>query len=290
MARRGERRRSRPGSGRRRSDRRRLEDRRAYFILGLAAVAIALVGSLLWASRSPALDPETGCGRGSLVPEQHTVVLIDQTDPLTIRQIDYVKTLILLEYQRLRPQGKLTIRNIFEDPDSNVREFTRCRVRRGSEVSAITNNPDKIEADFRRIAGDPLNNYLDALARAQTADASPILETVDSVLDGADFGRNVDARRLVIVSDLAQHSELVSHYEEPGVFPVSARARQVLSREMDDVEVRAHYVRRPQLARVQTSGHRRFWTDWFRQAGADVELGWGLQMAEAEGGSELSGR
>ena len=46
-------------------------------------------------------------------------------------------------------------------------------------------------------------------------------------------------------------------------------------------QVRVHYVRRPELVRLQTQSHRDFWVRWFEQAGADVQLGWGLQMVDA---------
>jgi hypothetical protein len=267
------------------SERRRAEDRRAFVILGLTLLAIGAVGALLYASRTPAVDEATGCGRGDLTPPAHTVVLIDQTDRLTRTQINYVKVLIQSEYQRLSPQAKLTVRPISSDPDRGVREFARCRVRRGTEVSGVTNNPDMIEDAFRRIVGDALNDYLNDLEDAPTAEASPIVETVAAVADAADFGRNVRERRLVIVSDMAQHSPALNQYAEPGSYAVTPEVRQVFGRELEGVAVRIHYVRRPELARLQTRSHRDFWTDWFRSEGADVQLGWGLQMVDPREGA-----
>ena len=267
------------------SDRRRTEDRRAFIILGLALSAVGAVGALLYVSRAPALDEATGCGRGSITPPAHTVVLIDQTDRLSRTQINYVKVLIQSEYQRLSPQAKLTVRSISSDPDRDVREFARCRVRRGTEVSGVTDNPDMIEDAFKRIVGDALNKYLNDLQSAPTAEASPIIETVAAVADSADFGRNVAERRLVIVSDMAQHSPALNQYADPGTYSVSPEARRVFGRELEGVDVRVHYVIRPSLARLQTESHRDFWRDWFRSEGADVRLGWGLDMVDAgEGG------
>jgi hypothetical protein len=267
------------------SERRSKEDRRAFAILGFASLTVAAVGVLLYLGRSPALDETTGCGRGDLTPPSHTVVLIDQTDRLTRGQINYVKVLIQSEYQRLQPQAKMTVRSISSDPDTDVREFARCRVRRGSEVAGVTTNPEMIEESFRRIVGDSLNEYLNDLAGASTADSSPIVETVAAVADAADFGPNVGERRLVIVSDMAQHSPGLNQYAEPGTYSVSGDVRSVFGRELEGVQVRIHYVRRPELARLQTPSHRAFWTEWFRRAGADVELGWGLQMVDARQGA-----
>jgi hypothetical protein len=194
------------------SEQRRTENRRAFAIFTLSLIAIAGIATVAFVSRAPALDEGNGCISGQLVPPAHTVVLVDQTDSLTQRQINYTKTLILLEYERLKPGERLTVRPIDEDPGSTDREFSRCRVRRGADVLGVGSTPEMIEADFRRIVGAPLNTYLDSLATVPTAEASPILETIASAVDSPDFGPNVATRRLVIVSDMAQHSEQVNQY------------------------------------------------------------------------------
>jgi hypothetical protein len=262
------------------SEQRRTENRRAFAIFTLSLIAIAGIATVAFVSRAPALDEGNGCISGQLVPPAHTVVLVDQTDSLTQRQINYTKTLILLEYERLKPGERLTVRPIDEDPGSTDREFSRCRVRRGSDVLGVGANPEMIEADFRRIVGDPLNSYLDGLANVPTAEASPILETIASAVDGPDFGSNVADRRLVIVSDMAQHSEQANHYGLSAEFPVSVQARDLLRRNLAGVEVRVHYVRRANLSDVQTPAHREFWRDWLEAGGADVDLDWGLQMVD----------
>lgn len=252
-------------------------------IFGLCGLVIVALIALGLATRTPAVDRATGCLSGRIAPDGHTLVLVDQTDALTPRQIIYVKSLILAEYEGLRTGDRLTVRALDADPNATGREWSRCRVRRGAEVSGVTNNPDLIEADFRRIVGDSLNGFLDALERQPQADASPILETVDSAFDAPDFGGNVGRRRLVIVSDLAQHSGVNDQYADDGDrFDVAQGTARALTRDMAGVDVRLHYVRRPPLVRLQTPDHRRFWTDWFRRQGADVEIGWGLQLAPAQ--------
>jgi hypothetical protein len=266
--------------GARDTARRRAENRRAAIIFALSVVAVGGLGAVAFVNRAPALDEGNGCVRGELVPPAHTMVLVDQTDSLGQRQIDYVKTLILLEYDRLKPGERLTVRPIDENPDSNAREFSRCRVRRGADVLGLGANPEMIEADFRRIVGNPLNNYLNSLADAPTAEASPILETIATAIDSPDFGENVAERRLIVVSDMAQHSPLADQYGQPESYDLSPEARDLLRRDLKAVAVRVHYVRRPSLLGLQNEAHRTFWRDWLKTEGADVELGWGLQMVD----------
>ena len=260
--------------------RRQAQTRRAVAILGASAAAIVGVGVLLAVNRSPPLDPDTGCIVGQAVPREHTVVLVDQTDPLTSHQIAYVKALILDEYQRLRPYGELTVRGVRADPDGGD-SFSRCRLRRGGEVSGLASNPDMIEATFKRTVGDALNRYLDGLHDVPSAARSPIIEAVDSAVDAADFGPTAKARRLVIVSDMAQNSPEVSEYRGPGSgLDPDAAARSELTRDLHGVAVRIHYVRRPELAAIQTAAQRDFWRAWLTSQGANVKLGWGLQLVD----------
>ena len=273
---RGPARRLRPSELRRQS-----QTRRALVILGVSALAVVGVGALAVANRSPPLDPDTGCIAGQQVPREHTVVLVDQTDPLTTHQIAYVKALILAEYQRLPTYGELTVRGVRADPDDAGNSFARCRLRRGGEVLGVTSNPDMIEAAFKRTVGDALNRYLNGLHDVPSASRSPIIEAVDSAADAPDFGPTVKSRRLVIVSDMAQNSPELSEYkgEGSGLDP-DAAVRSELTRDLKGVAVRIHYVRRPELAAIQTSAQRDFWRDWFAGQGANVKLGWGLQLVD----------
>ncbi len=261
--------------------RRQKQTRRAIAILGASAAAIVGVGVLLALNRSPPTDPDTGCIAGQAVPPEHTVVLVDQTDALTSHQIAYVKALILAEYQRLRPYGELTVRGVRADPDDAGNSFSRCRLRRGAEVMGVASNPDMIEAAFKRTVGDALNSYLNGLHDVPNAPRSPIIEAVDSAVDAPDFGPTTRDRRLVLVSDMAQNSRSVSEYAGPGSgLDPSASARSELTRDLHGVAVRIHYVHRPELAALQTAAQRDFWRQWFTGQGANVKLGWGLQLVD----------
>ena len=273
----------RPGQRRLRpSDlRRRKQTRRAVVILAVSAAAVIGVGGLLALTREPPLDPDTGCIAGRQLPPEHTVVLVDQTDPLTSTQVAYAKALILAEYQRLQPHGELTVRGVRSDPDDAGESFSRCRLRRGTEVLGVASNPDMIEAAFRRTVGDALNRYLNGLREVPSAPRSPIIEAVDSAVDAPDFAPTVHDRRLVILSDMAQNSKAISEYDGPGSgLDPSQAVREEAARDLKGVSVRIHYLHRPQLAAIQTSAQRDFWRDWFTSQGANVKLGWGLQLVD----------
>jgi hypothetical protein len=100
-------------------------------------------------------------------------------------------------------------------------------------------------------------------------------------VDAPDFGPTTRDRRLVLVSDMAQNSRSVSEYAGPGSgLDPSAAARSELTRDLHGVSVRIHYVHRPELAAIQTAAQRDFWRQWFVGQGANVKLGWGLQLVD----------
>ena len=274
----------RPGQRRLRpSDlRRRAQTRRAAVILGVSAAAVIGVGVLLALTREPPLDPQTGCIAGRPLPPEHTVVLVDQTDPLTSTQIAYAKALILAEYQRLAPHGELTVRGVRADPDDAAESFSRCRLRRGTEVMGVASNPDMIEAAFKRTVGDALERLSERPAgTVPSAPRSPIIEAVDSAMDAPDFAPTVHDRRLVILSDMAQNSSAISEYKGAGSgLDPSQAVRDAFTRDLKGVSVRIHYLRRPALEAIQTSAQRDFWRDWYVSQGANVKLGWGLQLVD----------
>ncbi len=173
------------------------------------------------------------------------------------------------------------MRGVRADPDDAGDSFSRCRLRRGAEVLGVASNPDMIEATFKRTVGDALNSYLNALHDVPSAPRSPIIEAVDSAVDAPDFGQTTRTRRLVLVSDMAQNSRSVSEYQGQGSgLDPSAAVRSELTRDLHGVSVRIHYVRRPEIAALQTPAQRDFWRAWFTGQGADVKLGWGLQLVD----------
>jgi hypothetical protein len=97
---------------------------------------------------------------------------------------------------------------------------------------------------------------------------SPLLETAVRELRQQDF-RYAKQRRLVLISDMVQHSDLFSQYKRGRP---KADDLADMNADMQGDEIRIHYIRRPSLHRIQTAAHRRFWTSYFTNAGAHVVL------------------
>lgn len=266
-----------------RSQRRRQEDRLAVGITAVAGIALAGIVAVMMSLDQPELDPVTGCQAGRIAPTAHTLVLVDQTDSFNANQLDYAKIAILAEYNRLRPGEMLSVVSVDSNPASRGADFSKCRLPQGAEVSDLIANPIEIEQTFQATVGKEMTAFIDGLRNRPQSSASPIMEVIAASLERADFSRGVDKRRLVLISDMAQASADVTHYNlppegTPATFSVREDIRQSLARDMRGVDVRVHYVRRPALRRMQSPGHACFWSTYLKDQGATVQIGWGLEM------------
>lgn len=269
---------------RQRSNRRRgpsRDDRNGLYMIGAAGAAIILVVILaMTLFREVKIDPRTGCPVDHKPPKAHTIILLDETDSLSRDDLAYAKSVIANEYYWLPVGGRLTVRNIVSDPDL-AEDIVVCRMLADTEVLGAGRNPKKVKQDFERIAGARLDELYTALRTAKPQAQSPIMEYVSNAVDRANFGANVKLRRLVLVSDAAQHSDLFSQYGERARSQPSKAAMAELERDLSNVQVRVHYILRRKLKAVQGEAHRRFWKDYLQAMGAtDVALGHGLLIGE----------
>lgn len=247
--------------------------------LAIAASALLLAGFIFVPKiiEPRAVNALTGCPLDNRAPEYHTIVLIDATDRLPASEIAYARSLIGTEYRWLPRYGKLTVRTITADSD-DAQEITICGMPESSTSAGTLDNDKIVKARFDKIAGARFTYLYGQLADAPLQQASPLLEAVSGLAERDDFHPGVDHRRLVILSDFAQHSVLASHYR--GRTALSEGARSQLATDLNGVEARLHYVRRRTLAVIQDEAHREFWLDYFRNAGARPALGHNLLIGE----------
>jgi hypothetical protein len=196
--------------------RKRSEARRAF--RNIAFVVVALVGVVLLYYKAilshRTLDETTLC---PATPDSVTVVLVDVTDPLNLPQKqDFLNQLDLLIGQVPR-YGKLVIAKV--DPVSDrllTPVITRCNPGSSNDVSEVTGNPAKLETTRREKFVAPIQEAFSQLTLASEAPRSPILESIQSI-NLTELQRGVAKgapRRLIVASDLLQHTTDISFYKE----------------------------------------------------------------------------
>jgi hypothetical protein len=259
------------------------ETRRALKFYAIVGVGAALLLLLAIVARPKPVDVATGCETDLLLPKAHTVLVIDQTDRFTPAQISYAKKALLYEYDRLHRYDLLTVRGVGDNADTPMRNFKLCRVQKRDEVYGIAVNEDQVAHRFETVAGKPMARYLDSLARVGEAETSPLVETLSNISREEDFGPGVSARRLVIISDMAQNSAKFSQYRDKGAKVALPSDLGVFRPDLKGAAVRVHYLLRPSLRRLQGSDHQAAWQDYFERAGAkDVKFGWGIGLGDAK--------
>lgn len=250
----------------------RAKRRARAFGIGIALGLGALMFGL-WQIRGESLDDQ-GCPRKS-GPSREIIVLLDTSDPLT-------------------PIHKAKLRSILDemtDPAASGRHET-LPVREGERVSFYRLRSASIpESPVEQICnpgGNPADRgWKDELvtggvitewrykqfeeaiedlfpeANGPPQPASPLLETIAVVTarhaPSRRANEDVKPAHLIIISDLLQHTKMLSHY---GSYPEPDSLPRALAADLSRVEVSLFRLERQKYAKHQTAKHFYWWTDW----------------------------
>lgn len=216
-----------------------------------------------------AIDELTLCPRdgasGSLA------ILLDLTDPLGATQSIALRA----KLDRMigaSPRGTLVaLGRVSDQPDQLGAAIAICRPMTGEEAGDIVRNSTQVEARYREAFTIPLQRELAAMLDATEASQSPIMEGLQALLGGV-AAMPVEAnapRRIVIVSDLLQHSAAMSFYrgDDWASFRASPDFAR-LARNLDDAEVTIIRVPRPGARIADATAVDDFWVRYLDAQGA----------------------
>jgi hypothetical protein len=245
--------------------------------LVLAVVLGTGIGTAWWklGRVSVATDTTTLC-RTDEPPPSVTAVLLDVTDglsPLERLQVEH-------EVERARKDmpvfGQLVLYTLGEAGHTDAAvQLVLCNPGDGSNMSALYQNPQHARERWERDFRDRLAEALASVATTDEAAQSPLMESVKAIALKTFGSPQLDRshKRLLVVSDLLQHSSLFSHYgaKSPTFEAFAASPGYVSVRtDLRSVEVQLVYIRRPGTAARQGKAHLEFWLAFLRQAGADM--------------------
>lgn len=236
----------------------------------LVAVALSVLGGLGVAAlllRPPATDPETLCRLDAPVAA-HTIVLVDATDRLEPRHRRKLRAVLAQERARLAQFDRFTVMKLNpRRPQEPQLLFSRCLPRAPTDANPLFENTRLAQ----RIWEQEFQGALDAATRTAQSGAgartSPILASLRAIAADADFGAEIENRRVVVISDLLEH--------EPGAFSLyDAGADYSVWRttsappDFSNVELRIVPLDRPEHGAAQAAALRSFWPVFFRETGA----------------------
>lgn len=242
-------------------------------IVLLATIILALMGGYgyfrLKAAQAIALDPATYCPVGG--PVSTTAVLLDLTDPVAKPTLTDIKNRFEALMAEIPEGGQLTVLALTEQTSEIEEKVSVCNPGDGKNVDPMTSNPRLARQRWEEAYRKPLDSFIEGLSNQATASRSPIMAGIQQIalnLFNSPRARQ-GSKRLIVVSDMLEHTDAYSHYREGasmGGYEAS-RARDMFRTPLQEVDIQLLFIQRlnapvPQLDLVE------FWAAWFQASRA----------------------
>ncbi len=196
------------------------------YAIGTATVigALAALTLTVWIFRPANLDPTTLCPTTRPLAG-HTVVIVDRTDRWTPAMNGALTDLIETAQRDTRRYQKFSIVSL--DANQSVHPvFSVCNPGAPSFWADLYRGHRYTQHDYEQRFVGAAEQVMEAVSQPSQASASPIVEYVHRWLGSDDFNASIADRRMVLVSDMRQHSPLYSIYRArsgDGLAPIVQR-------------------------------------------------------------------
>ena len=237
-------------------------------MIGAMLTGVFGLFALVAFSQPPATVPETSCRMDRKDPA-HTILLIDQSDPFNPNDLDWVRELVNDEARSLPKYGKLTVMTPnAADPYSPKVLYTACSPGSAAAANPITQNPKMIEQSWQKKFYQPLVGTVEGALLDTVQPSSPLSEAIYTISDRADFQPQQAGRRMVLVSDLMQHSDGFSFYRKGADYDAYLESKLAETQpKLEGVDVVARVVPR-QIYDLPLADVKGFWRHYFHDTGA----------------------
>lgn len=210
-------------------------------------------------------------------PSQVTAILVDTTDGLgPISRADILGRLDDLVSDS-RPDEMIIVYEASQSLTNTLEPKIKvCNPGDPDAADPLISSPGLIRRALEERFRAPLTRMFENLMDSDEAAASPIMETIQAIsvtvfARGAYEGLPM---RLILISDLLQHSEHLSLYREPLDYDAfgSGIGAEALRTNLRDVVVEILFVSRKAHSRFGSSIKLiRFWERWFDEQGGQIE-------------------
>ena len=231
----------------------------------LAAAAVAILGVAIWlmfALRQPHLD-ETLCPPSG--PTAGVAIILDLTDPVEPNKIAWIRQGIQSEIDDATTGTLFVVGLVHPEAGMRGAKFAICKPPSGAQASELYENPRMIEERYVSAFREPLDIALGDMLSSGVADRSPIMESIQSTLaDAPGFSDAKYPRRLLLVTDLLQHSPAFSFYRGDTweSFKESANFQR-LARNLKNARVGILRMLRPRAKIPDSQEVDHFWVNYF---------------------------
>lgn len=220
-------------------------------------------------------DPDTLCLAGDVPP--HVGVVIDKTDLYSPEQAARIEALVLENRDRLQISERMTLFELDARGELvNTDDFSLCNPGRGDQINPLYRNPQRVEARYQALFEGPLQAALADLVEPKESPSSPIIESLARLAVTENFDPETPGRRIVLVSDMLQNSQLFTVYGRnrgalesrlPDPRDVAAAIEDEVGDALAGVTIEVYLIPRRNWERDQETVIRAYWSEVFRQLG-----------------------
>jgi len=260
------------------SRRRRRQQRQAFINFGMVLAIIAGIIYIAYTLQPAAYDETSLCVISDELPP-HTAIIIDKTDEYSEIQADLIANVIRRTRDRLEIGERFTLYELDAEGRFDPRgEFSLCNPGRGDQVNPLFRNPKQIEERFNALFEAPLEASLKDLITPKEAPSSPVLEAMARLAQTEAFSDNAPNRKIVLISDMLQNSDVFTAYggggELPANMPEALDVYDKVTRRfgtgLDGVELEIRLIQRDRHVDLQRGALKEYWNVIFDELGVDA--------------------
>jgi len=200
------------------------------------------------------------------------VILIDATDSFNSTQALMVKKELksIIENSTIDSRFSLYVINKNISDEKPLLEL--CNPGDGGDKSELTSNKRRLLKTWQDNFYKKIITQVDLLIDLNVAESSPIMETIKYASVNSFYDSVAKTKKLILVSDLLQHTRNYSHYKESINYDTfsSRSIANSLAPSLKDVDIEILYLYRAKDANKQNRKHISFWEQYFSDVGAVV--------------------
>ena len=254
---------------RRKIERKKKENKTKYSIfLVLILLISSIVGAVFYVTNSPSIDIVSGCDIEKVTPTM--VVIIDRTGELTANHKRMLKNFINKEVNSLAVDTRLQIYTIddkvFKGASKPIIDI--CKPKSKKDINKLYENVT-IESKKTDVFNNKLELAINTAVLGKDGNSSPIIEAIYDVVSNSKLNDEIKVNRIMLVSDLIQHSELISFYNNRYDMKNIKLALDEFP-SLRDVDINVLYLQRNNKeGKIQTPELLQWWENVFNIASAN---------------------
>ncbi len=210
------------------------------------------------------IDAVTLCPKAA--PVSQTIILIDRTDPLTKTEQARVRAIVEREREALAVGAKIAVAVLRQPERSTTTTVETVAALCNPRASAdpLTGNPSRVRARYEASFVSPLERAMESAAGEGSAPTSPIAAAISAVVDQQVKDHEGTPGKLILISDLLEHTERGSAYRGTLTSEVlAAETTASFQTWLQKKRVEIELIPRPEHQKAQSLA-RQIWTEYFR--------------------------